>query len=182
MAALAKLAHLGTSATVIGAAVGYFFVVDTPTRSETQQIRSEIQEKQQYIQTADRLVPQIEKSERESKEALAHVEEWHRSTPKADEVSSLYSRIHSAVRSEGAVVTKFEPQPSMPLASLQQVPLALTFMGNQQQVAKALTEIERLAETIWVRDVRLSQAGEDKTKVQCEVKLVVFADPVENSR
>jgi Tfp pilus assembly protein PilO len=181
MSLFKNLAHMGTIAGVVAAGAGYFFLVDRPSQADTAQIRSEIADKQQYIQKAEALVPQIAQSERESKEALEHVDEWRRATPKAEEISQLYGRIQTAIRSERAVVTKFEPQPAVVLASMQQVPLMLTFLGDQQQVAKALADIERLSVTIWVRDVRLSQAAEDKSKVQCEVKLVIFTDHAENS-
>jgi hypothetical protein len=53
--------------------------------------------------------------------------------------------------------------------------------GSHSQIAAALVNIEKLAATIWVKDVVMSRSRENAENVQFEAKLVVFTDKTDKS-
>ncbi|MEX2185270.1 MAG: type 4a pilus biogenesis protein PilO [Pirellulales bacterium] len=166
----------GATAGLVAAAVAYCVLVDIPYSTTTAQLRKETDEHRRFIAEAERLVSQTERLERQASEAGDYIADWRRATPKAATVGQFYGEIHHAVRTAGVDVTRFEPQPAVPLAMIEQQPVSLTMEGRHADLATALVNLEKLPATIWVKDVTVTPVRERAGFVQFESKIVIFAD------
>lgn len=175
------LERIGIPAGLAAAAVGYFTFVDGPKRDAAAAAAQELSNRERYISEAEELRPRIAKARHELSESLAHIAQWREGTPTAHRVADFYGTLHRALREGGASVLRFEPQPPISLETLEQTPVAVTVVGSHEAIHRALVEVEGLPVTIWVKDARLSRAGEDEKKVQLEAKLVIFAERAEKS-
>jgi Tfp pilus assembly protein PilO len=171
----------GLFGALIATVAGYYLWIDRPLRASTERFREERQDKLRYIAEAEELRPRIQAAKIAVRDAEAHYAAWKSSLPTEGAVSAHYSTLTATIRSAGATVTKFEPLPPIKLASIQQAPLLVTLSGTHAQIAAALVNMEKMSSTIWVRDLRLTEAREDGKAVSCEVRLIVFANNADKS-
>jgi Tfp pilus assembly protein PilO len=85
------------------------------------------------------------------------------------------------MRTAGATISRFEPQPNVNMDTLRQINLAVTSVGSYSEVTKALVALEQLPVALWLEDMEIAPFREDAKKIQLEAKLVVFADNPEIS-
>lgn len=171
------LALIGTAA----GAGAYVVLAFLPVQRSNERLCDELRGKQEFITRLEGMRATILRTEEELRLAQQYVDAWRDAVPAQSELSTLYGRIHAALKDSGAAVSRFEPMQPQPLATHTRIPVTVTGIGDFEQITRGLLRLEQLPATVWVDELRLTTPREDARRVQCEAKLVVFAGPVENS-
>jgi Tfp pilus assembly protein PilO len=157
-------------------AMGYVWFVFLPGQKSIAQLRSEVQEKRQFITQTDRLAPVSQQVELELAAARNYVYAWRSRAPKPSGLAELYGEITVQAKQSGVQILRFEPQSIVRLESLCRVPLAIRGQGSFQQVFLFLQHLEELPATLWFENLKLEPDGQDRDLLRFEMMLVIFAD------
>jgi Tfp pilus assembly protein PilO len=169
--------------TVSLAAAGclYLLVSFLPTSRAIRAIRVEIRDDEAYIEQAASLAKSIAQTEAELNRTREYSETFCQRLPTRSTFSSLLGRITKQADIAGASTTRIEPQTAADLDTLRLVPVVYKAKGSFADLSRLLAGLEGLPERIWLDDVRLTAKPEAGQKMECELKLVVFAGISESS-
>ena len=162
-------------------AIGYVALWFLPQQRELKRLRSELAEKKAFVDTAASVEARWNALQRELDQTVAFCAAWQVAMPAQSDLAPLFAKIHQSVRGTGAAVTLFEPQTAVPRESLRQVPVQMRTLGAFGQVTQALVAVEKVPGAVWIEDLKITQLREAGQKIQCEAKLVIFADGAEIS-
>lgn len=170
------------TAIVATAALGYAWFLFLPGQSAIAEMRADLQNKTDYLLTSQNLAPQIADTNRRLAEAKEFLAKTKREISSEETLEVVVRDITRAARDGGVRIAKLEPQAKVPLEKLVQMPVVVGVTGGFPQVHAWVRRVESLDAAIWVDSVRLNAAGGNGANLECEVKIVVFADRADNSR
>lgn len=159
----------------------YLLVSFLPTARAIRAIRDEIREEETYIEQTVALPKSIAQTEGELNRTREYAATFRERLPTRGTFSSLLGRITKQADIAGASTTRIEPQAAADLDTLRLVPVVYKAKGSFADLSRLLAGLESLPEQIWLEDVRLTAKPEAGQKMECELKLVVFAGISESS-
>jgi Tfp pilus assembly protein PilO len=154
-----------------------------PTQAEIADLRAELELKQVVLADATSLPLKIEQAQQELKEARAFVAAW-RQTAGQQNLAAVFGELAGIVAAAGAKTTKFEPEAAVRCRYLTRVPVTLACEGTLPQVYQVLQKLERMPQTIWIEELRISRERKDVPVVTCVLKLAMFtgqSNPADNT-
>jgi Tfp pilus assembly protein PilO len=160
---------------MIGVGVAFLLLVFLPKFREMHRQRDLIKMQQDYIAQTASLEGEISVFEARVKQTEKYCQDWESKAPLDADIPQIHSQINQCVSQAGATVTGFDPQPPIPLNTLNRVPLIVRAAGTFTQMHGLLAKLEAMPETMWLENIRLKAAGKDTDRMDCEVTLVVFA-------
>jgi Tfp pilus assembly protein PilO len=166
---------------MIGVGVAFLLLVFLPNFRAMNKQRDLIQLQQKFIVETESLKGEISEIEARVKQTQKFCQDWESLAPIEADISQIHREINECVSAAGASVTGFDPQPAIPMRTLDRVPLTLRAAGTFAQMHSLLAKLEAMPETIWLENLRLKAAGKDTERMDCEVTLVVFAKKSEKS-
>jgi Tfp pilus assembly protein PilO len=166
---------------MIGIGVAYLLLLCLPNYRAMHKQRDLIQLQQKFIVQSDSLTGEISEIKARVKRTEKFCQDWETKAPGDADVSQVHREINDCVSQAGATVTGFDPQPIVPMNTMDRVSLTLRAAGTFAQVNAMLAKLETMPETVWLENLRLKAAGKDAEKMDCEVTLVVFAKKSEKS-
>lgn len=176
-----KNSNLTVILPMIGVGVAYVLLIFLPNFREMNNQRNLIQLQQTYISQTESLTGEISEIESRVKRTEKFCQDWESHAPIDADIPQIHRQINACVSAAGATVTGFEPQPTIPLNTLDRVPLTVRAAGTYPQVHALLAKLEEMPETMWLENLRLKAAGKDTDRMDCEVTLVVFTKKSEKS-
>jgi Tfp pilus assembly protein PilO len=170
------------TAAVAAAALCYAWFLFLPGQAAIAEMRTDIQNKTDYLVTSQNLPPQIADTNRRLAEVKVYLAKSREQISNEGRLETVVRDITRAARDAGVRIAKLEPQAKIPLEKLVQMPVIIGVTGNFPQVHAWLGRVESLDAAIWVDGMRINTAGGNGGIVECEAKIIVFADRAENSR
>jgi Tfp pilus assembly protein PilO len=164
-----------------GAVLAYAFFVFLPTQKSIRELHTELQRKQMEIVQAERLVSTTVQTGRELAETREFIGRWRETTPTAKEVMGVFAQVTQGARDSGVKTVRFDPQPQRRYETVDKLPLEMEIQGAFNQVFDFVRCLESLEAPIWVEELTLEPASENSEKLQCELKMAVFAVRTDNS-
>jgi len=169
------------TAAVAAGALAYAWFLFLPGQAAIGEMRTEIQNKSDYLLTSQNLPGQIGDTNRRLAEVKEYLTKCRRQIPSEGRLETVVRDITRAARDAGVRIAKLEPQAKVPLEKLTQMPVIVGVQGKFPQIHRWLARVESLDAAIWVDDMRLNVAGGNGESLECEVKITVFADRAEIS-
>lgn len=166
---------------MIGVGVAFLLLLFLPKFRAMNRQRELIKMQKDYIAQTASLEGEISEIQARVKQTEKYCQDWESKAPLDADIPQIHREINKCVSQVGATVTGFDPQPAVPLNTLNRVPLTLRAAGTFAQMHGLLAKLEAMPETIWLEDLRLKAAGKDTEKMDCEITLVVFAKKSEKS-
>ena len=161
------------TASLVGLTVIYLLVFYLPGKKAMRQLSDELELKRQSVAQADQLRAQIELAQGQLADARQYVSARHENFAGASTLFAELSRLSNAA---GVHTTRFEPAPASEQQQLYQYAVAIGCSGSFAQIYQLLQGVERLPEPIWIDELRIERKEANQGELQCELKLVVFAD------
>jgi len=173
-----------SSAVTAALAVGslcYVLAIFLPAQRTIANLRRELREKQQHVLQSDRLTIPL----RQSEEKLNVVEDFTRREkdhlPNAHELSKSLGLISEQAKLAGAVVRRFDPQPTTSLETLQILPVELSLEGSYLQVFEFVQRLEKLPLAIWVKRMHFGEIEGKPGSLTTELTLTIFGEFAEQA-
>ena len=164
----------------VGAAA-YVYFIFLPGQKVTAELREQVQSKQQTSGQGTSLDQAIATTNKELMKTTSHTAGWWECSPDHGELSLLYAKIRELASAAGTVITRFDPEQVQTYPFLQETPLSVGCSGTFAQVFRFLSDLESLPQTIWVKDLVIDKTDSSGGSVDCELRLVIFADNPGNS-
>lgn len=158
------------------AAVAYVFVVFLPGQKHIGQLRTQLQEKQQFIMQTASLSSAIGQSERELAEVREYAKQWRDAAPSETELATLFGEITELARQAEVTILHIEPQPAVKLETVNQIPVTIGVEGEFSQIFAFLRSVEGMPGTVWLPNLKLEQVSKDSENLRSEIRLTVFTD------
>lgn len=181
MKLIEKHKSLVATIAMAAASVAFVILVFLPGQTKTQAFRDQLRNKRASIAGATLLKASAARLESELQRARAFTQEWKERAPDEARMPQTFGLIYESAQQSGATISKFEPQNATTMHTIRRVPLLLTSRGTFAQISKILFSIEQLPMTIWFDSLRFTPSRENAQRIECEAKLVVFADKTGNS-
>jgi len=167
--------------TLAATAAVFVGLIYLPGYRRVQQLRAEIQSREQYLSGAAAMAVALTSTQQEIRETTRYVRCWLAGAPGPRSTPHLYERIQQLAKAAGVETTRFDPQPIEPHALLYEVPLTLACTGRFAEIHAFLRSLETQPETIWITRLDLIKSATKKDLVDCQLELVIFAADPENS-
>ena len=161
---------------ISGSALAYAFLIFLPIQRSITSLRNELAEKRQFILDAGSLGPRLAQLDVDLDEAQVIVDAWRKQSPSEEEMATFIGDVSVIASEAGATPGRITPREPVTLASLRRYPAELAVEGTFAQLGKFLGELESLPKTIWINDLTLQSAGENRKTVRGEISFSVFAD------
>jgi len=168
-------------AVAAGVAGAYLLFGFLPGQLSLAEMSSQLAAKRDFVAQAAATLPALAAAEQQVRQANQYNAHWQEALLDDAELSTLFGRIHEMAKNSGVTTTRFQPESPVTLARVRRVPLAIGCTGQFGQIVRFLGELERLPQIVWVDQVRMEPAGQNKEAIQCEVILGIFVDNSENS-
>lgn len=181
MSPTSKIQSWMITAAVAACALAYAWFLFLPGQSAIAEMRSEIQNKTDYLLTSQTLPAQIADTDRRLKEAKEFLAKCQKSVGGEDRMDGVIREITRGARDAGVRIAKLEPQAKTPLEKLVQMPVTVGVQGTFSEIHAWLSRVESLDAAIWVDELRISPNGGNGENLECEAKITVFADRSEIS-
>jgi type IV pilus assembly protein PilO len=169
------------TAPLVGLTVGFLFVFYLPNKKALRELSNELELKQQVVAQSNQTAAQMLATEQQVRETRQFVEAWREIAPAGSGSSALLGDISRLAKAAGVRTTRFEPSPAVEHQQLRQTPLAIGCGGSFAQVYQLLLGIEKLPQSVWMDELKIERKEKNKGDLQCELKLVIFADKSKNS-
>ena len=166
---------------VAGLAVAYVFLVFQPGRKAIDRLSDELVAEQDFIALAEAVGPAIQTIRQQLRETLAYNTARAESIPEQAELTSLFGRIHALAKASGAITTRFDPEPPLPLDRLRRIPVVIGCTGSFAQISRFLSDLECLPQIVWIDGIKIESFAQEGQNVKCELNVLVFADNLDNS-
>ena len=158
-------------------AVGYVTLFFLPGKRAIDEVRNQIDQKEQYMnQTAAGVAQSLNKARQELRRTETYNDDWKKRAPAFGKLSALYGKITSLANTVGTTTTRFDPEPIAAYETIREIPIAVACNGSFPQIFEFLRGIDSLDEEVWVKEMRLGETTGDSELVSCEITLVVFGD------
>jgi Tfp pilus assembly protein PilO len=176
MASLKKPpAWLITSA-VAGSLAAYAAFFIAPGQRTITRLKRELTDKKQFLASHGQQSESLAQCEDQMEQCLRHINRWRQASPQEPNLVEFLGRLAVIAANAGVRMNKLTPQPPIAMVSIRQHPLSLELEGDFTQLLTFLGNVEEMPETIWIRNIYLRPDSQDKSIVQCELTLTVFAD------
>jgi len=169
--------------TISLSAAGILYLVFSflPTSRAIGALREEINGATNYIEQASSLTLSLSQTQTELERTREYTNGYRQRLPVRGSFSALLGRITKQADMAGASTTRIEPQTATELDTLRVIPIVFSAKGSFIELSRLLAGLESLPERVWLEDVRLTAAREAGQKMECELRLVVFAGSSDNS-
>jgi Tfp pilus assembly protein PilO len=169
--------------TISLAAAGILYLMFSflPTARIVRELRDEIRLRQDFITQSDYLTASLAQAQRNLEAAKRYSTDWQQQLPSPATFPALLGRLTKQADLAGASTTHFEPQAPVEFDLLRQVPVVFEASGSYAEISRLLNGLEQMPERIWIDDMRLEAPRETGQKMQCNLKLTVFAVNSEKS-
>jgi len=164
-----------------GIGVAYVMLVFLPVKRSIDDLRSQIQLKQQFVAEGSGLAAMLQFQREELQRAQAYQTLWQERSPRIEDRSFVEGKIYALAEAAGVTTTRFDPEPIVRHESISQIPVSIGCNGTFAQVEAFLNALENLPMLIWVTSVSIENLDVTKGLVASEVSVVVFADNSEIS-
>jgi Tfp pilus assembly protein PilO len=165
-----------TTALLAAVALAYLFFVFLPGQHSIGELRAQVQERHQQILLAQSLVRTVALARERLGAAQEVGQQWRADAPRHSELISHFASITQQAEAAGVAIDRFDPLPAVELNLIGMQSVTLQFHAPFSAAFDLLTRLEKLAGTLWVRDLRL-QAGADKDQpLRGELTLTIFVD------
>lgn len=161
---------------ISGSALAYAFLIFLPIQRSITSLRNELAAKRQFILDAGSLGPRLAQLTVELEEAQAVVDAWREQSPSEEEMATFIGQVSVLASEAGATPGRITPREAITLASLRRHPAELAVEGTFAQLCRFVGRLESLPKTIWINDLTLQTAGENRETVRGEISFSVFAD------
>jgi Tfp pilus assembly protein PilO len=168
------------------ATTAYVVLYYLSERREIAELGEQIESMQSYLTTAEATFGRQLEIETRLTEADEFIDPWRATLPTEAETAAMLGELHRSIGRGGAAVTRFEPQSTVAMASMRQIPVSLSAVGSYQQISRALLAVEGLPRTLWMTSVTLrprratggqtAQGKKTGEEVECEATLAIFAE------
>ncbi len=178
------------TAALAGAALAYVFLVFLPAQASITEMRTEIEQKRQYIAESDRLVFTID----QNRQRLLKVHEfnaaWEEHAPAAGQLSPVLADISQAAADAGVTMLRLEPQPSQPYEVVSRAGILLICEGEFAGLMQFIHSIESHPATLSIESMDLSTREADTladnaagagASMQASLNLAVFTNKAGSS-
>jgi Tfp pilus assembly protein PilO len=155
--------------------VGVTIKVWLPAHRHMAQLRTELQQKQQYLAASSGLQKAVEAEYAELDRTQSYLRTWRESSKATEDLARFFGRVHDLARSAGVSTTGFSPEAAVAYERVRQTPLQLSCLGTFDQIAAFLYALERTPVLIRIDHVQIEQSGETGKPLRCQIKLVIFA-------
>lgn len=174
----AKTALRSRAITILAGAgaIGYAFFVFVPGQKGIAQLGQQMQQKKQHVAQTNLLVQPIAQMQEELKTTEAFVAQWRGRAPNGSQSSKTVGRILQAAELNEVEIVQLQPQEEVVLNTLQSAPIDLRVAGNYRQVFGMLRDLDEMRGTVWVEQLDLQAVSATDQKLECRIKLVIFAD------
>ncbi len=157
-------------------AIAYLVFVFVPGRQTTAELRSQIQDQQEYLSHAGAVGAALAAVEAELHRTEQYQTRWRTTAPVVAHISELFAQIHQVEREAGVQTTRFDPQPAISRDYLSEIHASLGCQGTFDRVFALLHGLESLPADVWLKKIHLEKTSPDSEDVRCMVDLVIFAD------
>ena len=164
-----------------GLAIAYVMLFFLPMQRKIDQRREELAATQDVVDRSAYLAPALVATRQQLEKTLQYNATWEEHARDAAELSALKGRINVLAKAAGIVTTRFDQHQDERYNKVRETPLVMECSGSFAQICKFLHDLEGLAQTIWVDDLRMERVGENGGNVKCEINLGVFADNSDDS-
>lgn len=158
------------------AVLAYVFFVFLPGMQATAALRTELQEKQQYVVRCAKTGEQIRAAEQELGRTNDYVATWRDASPHEARVAHVFVEVTEHAEHAGADIVRLEPQPVERWQFMERVPVEMSCEGSYAQLFTFMAKLESLAPDFWVTKMHLQPVAAGGTRLRCELSLVFFAD------
>lgn len=159
----------------------YLVLVFFPGMREIRALHADTAVKRSQTAEALRQAGRLPEIEREVTAVRDFLKSAGESSCTTHEIGRAFGTIAELVKTSGAAVTVFRPEPKESLATIDRARLLLGCRGTYAQLQSLLSSIEELPLRIWVEELVLEKGSSEGDIVACEVKLAIFADKAEIS-
>jgi Tfp pilus assembly protein PilO len=171
---------------LVAVLVGYVAVFFVPKSHEIGKLGKDLAAKQDFITQSEKTAPLLLDTEKKLADTTAYNKTWTKHAPRPGEISILLGKINSLARSANVAIDSFDPEPAEKFDRLRLMPLALGCSGRLAEIFYFLAELERMPQTIWIKNVTIEQsknrAGSDYGEnTQCRIDMSIFMDNLDIS-
>lgn len=159
----------------------YLLLVALPSRRAIAEIRREIGKKRDFLAQSAATAEILAATEKRLQKTQAFIEAWNRHSPSRAQQAVLHGQISQLARAAGVTTSRFDPDPTEAGALICKMPVLLGCHGSFAQVCSLLTALENDAAEIWIESVNIENKDKDTERVECEIKLMVFANNLDIS-
>jgi Tfp pilus assembly protein PilO len=139
-------------------------------------LTSELELKKQIVAQGNQTAAQMLATQEQIRETRQFVEAWQQTAPAGSGSSALLGDISRLAKVAGIRTTRFEPAAIVEQQQLRKTPLTIGCSGSFAQIYQLLLGIEKLPQTVWLDELRIERKEKAKSDLQCELRLVIFAD------
>jgi Tfp pilus assembly protein PilO len=179
MSANSKRSNIGNwlvTVPLLGLTVAFLLGLYFPGKKAQKRLTDELELKNQLIGQSEQISTQMISTQQQLGEARKFVDAWRQTSPAGSGSSAMLGDVSKLAKAAGVRTTRFEPATIVEQQQLRQTPLAIGCSGSFAQIYQLLLGIEKLPQTVWVDDLRIERKERSKSDLQCELKLVIFAD------
>jgi len=172
------------------AALAYVFLVFLPAQASISQLRTEIQNKRQYIAEADRLVLSIDQTRQRLLAVQRFNASWKKDSPTAGQLSPVLAAISQAAADAGVTIVRLEPRPEDHYETVSRAEILLVCEGGFAPLTTFIHAIETHPCGLCISTMDLAGGEAAKThqpetnagaSMQASLNLAVFADKTGSS-
>jgi|GEM_PF-1167231 len=163
------------------ASVGYVMLIFVPGQRSIAKVRSEIEEKQQHVMQSQQLGGPIRQAQLRLASTREYTADWHSAAPRSRDLVGVFARLAEEAKAAGVQVKRLDPQPAVQHQAISEHPLVVIMEGSFASVFDFVRRLERLPETIWVRDLRMVRSDSSSETLMVELTLTIFTDRNENA-
>ena len=166
---------------LVAVAAAWVFIVFLPIQKAIARIQQESDEKQQYCDRCQSLLPVLERSGHDLVNLEKMLSDRKGMTPSHREISSILAEITALANSNNIRTTHFDPEPILALDRIAQMPVSMTVTGSFPEIFAFLKQLESMKTCIWLERLEIEKTGNNGGLVSCELDMVIFMDNPENS-
>ncbi|HWB00948.1 MAG TPA: GspMb/PilO family protein [Pirellulales bacterium] len=165
---------------IAAAASAYVWWDFVPETRKIHELRQSMRRELDLIDTAPQIEARLQLAMTRCSEAETYVQQHEPIAGDPAQIASMMRRLAEMAKDAGVQTTRFVPEPSTKLASLQCLRVRLGCRGTLTEVCKLLAQIDAMAGEVWVDELSIEASG-DPGLVQSELTLAIFADNPESS-
>lgn len=168
-------------AAVLGGIVAaYLLLWFLPQQRQIQQLRETLAAHQQHVLKQKQLSQLLAETQAKLDEHREVTSSWQASAPTRDSLGKLFAELSRAAEATGVKFTRFDPSHRETHQLLEEHDIVLAFQGTFAAAHDFVHRVEKLPETVWVRQLQLS-SGPPSEPLQGELTLTIFAHRGVNS-
>lgn len=179
-------------AVLVAVLAGYVAVFFIPKAHSITKLQKNLLAKQDFITQSAQTVDQLRAVEKQLNNAAAYNKTWTKYAPHSGEISILLGKIHALARSANVQIDSFDPEPAEKYDRIRRLPIAMVYSGKLTSVFNFLRDLEKMPQTIWIKDVTIERVNNNRSNHQdgvsetrgftkCKVDLAIFMDNLEIS-